>query len=343
MGNKCLNFFLWFLLSILVLTNGEKSCQYGLIGFSSGAHMVNKYHIIYSSHVNKVAMAAGFPWFYVDFNDFATAFPYLFNASLLNDLYDIDDLNTRLDELYQNNKIDNPDYLTNDYIYIFSSLYDAAGDNSYWIENIYSSIVDDESSQIKTNIKQIACDHAWLTDSNYDGELSDNCLANASPYMANYNYDLAFEILQFLYGVSSNSKQGYKENNLKKYVITDYIADGYNSDEIDFDDEWYVYKPKKCEKKKNKCETIVVFHGCGMSVSQIGTKFVLYNGLNEYANKNNLILIYPQLKPTSANFLGCWDWWGHNQSLLDIAMTKQEPRAITIHNFVTDIMDCDQD
>ncbi len=35
-------------------------------------------------------------------------------------------------------------------------------------------------------------------------------------------------------------------------------------------------------------------------------------GYNEWADSNKLILLYPQIDPTTlpVNPQGCWDWWG---------------------------------
>jgi poly(3-hydroxybutyrate) depolymerase len=41
----------------------------------------------------------------------------------------------------------------------------------------------------------------------------------------------------------------------------------------------------------------------------------MYTGLNDWAESNNLVILYPQ---ATSNFLknpeGCWDWWGYTGS-----------------------------
>jgi poly(3-hydroxybutyrate) depolymerase len=51
-----------------------------------------------------------------------------------------------------------------------------------------------------------------------------------------------------------------------------------------------------------------------MTLADIGTEFVTNSGLNEIAESNNIIILYPQAKksilnPSNPN--GCFDWWGY--------------------------------
>lgn len=43
----------------------------------------------------------------------------------------------------------------------------------------------------------------------------------------------------------------------------------------------------------------------------VGTAFVDRANLNQYADTNNTIVLYPQAIATGANPNGCWDWWGY--------------------------------
>jgi poly(3-hydroxybutyrate) depolymerase len=38
------------------------------------------------------------------------------------------------------------------------------------------------------------------------------------------------------------------------------------------------------------------------------------SGINEWADTNNIIVLYPQATSSSSNPLGCWDWWGYLSS-----------------------------
>ena len=53
-----------------------------------------------------------------------------------------------------------------------------------------------------------------------------------------------------------------------------------------------MYVPKVCEEGQ-KCAVHISFHGCSQNFDQIGLEFVKNSGLNEIAEANNLIILYP--------------------------------------------------
>ncbi|MDG4597516.1 MAG: hypothetical protein P9F75_17830 [Candidatus Contendobacter sp.] len=84
--------------------------------------------------------------------------------------------------------------------------------------------------------------------------------------------------------------------------------------------EGYVFIPKTC-KDGRKCKLHVAFHGClqgggatdhrsGQHDSNLFAKFA---GYNEWAQANDIIVLYPQVRVWNSGPLnpqGCWDWWG---------------------------------
>ena len=88
--------------------------------------------------------------------------------------------------------------------------------------------------------------------------------------------------------------------------------------------EGYVFIPKTC-KDGRKCKLHVAFHGClqgggatdhrsGQHDSNLFAKFA---GYNEWAQTNDIIVLYPQVRVWNGTFQnppinpqGCWDWWG---------------------------------
>ncbi|WP_295430778.1 hypothetical protein [uncultured Thiodictyon sp.] len=85
--------------------------------------------------------------------------------------------------------------------------------------------------------------------------------------------------------------------------------------------EGYIFVPKNC-KQGRPCKLHVAFHGClqgGLTDRRSGHSGNLYSkfaGYNEWAQANDIIVLYPQVEPRSAtgpmNPGGCWDWWGQN-------------------------------
>jgi poly(3-hydroxybutyrate) depolymerase len=74
-----------------------------------------------------------------------------------------------------------------------------------------------------------------------------------------------------------------------------------------------LYVPSSCADGE-ACGVHVVLHGCQQSVEFVGDTFSAGAGYNEWAESNNLLVLYPQVassKIAPLNPLGCWDWWGY--------------------------------
>ena len=84
-------------------------------------------------------------------------------------------------------------------------------------------------------------------------------------------------------------------------------------------DAGYVYIPSNC--RAGGCQIHVAFHGCRQNADEIGSRFVESAGYNRWAETNQLIVLYPQIISRSGlawgslNWLfnpkACWDWWGY--------------------------------
>lgn len=77
----------------------------------------------------------------------------------------------------------------------------------------------------------------------------------------------------------------------------------------------FYYLPKSCAADSSRCAVHVVFHGCRQGASVVGSDVYARVGYNRWADANRIIVLYPQIKPTTAipyNPKGCWDWWGYS-------------------------------
>ncbi len=128
----------------------------------------------------------------------------------------------------------------------------------------------------------------------------------------------------------------------------------------------YVYLPPACQisnvetgngtaslrTANTLCKLHVAFHGCLQNIPLIGTDYVENAGYLQWAETNNIIVLFPQ---ASANLLnpkvhitelffnlsmycirmfiakGCWDFWGY--SGLDYA-TKEGPQMATVNAMI---------
>lgn len=75
----------------------------------------------------------------------------------------------------------------------------------------------------------------------------------------------------------------------------------------------HVYIPQTCQQ--GGCRIHVALHGCDQDPATVGSVFVTKSGYNEWADVNDLIILYPAAKKNyfaPQNPLGCFDWWGYS-------------------------------
>ena len=44
---------------------------------------------------------------------------------------------------------------------------------------------------------------------------------------------------------------------------------------------------------------------------RFGDTFARLAGYNEWADANDIVVLYPQAESAALNPFGCWDWWGY--------------------------------
>lgn len=139
--------------------------------------------------------------------------------------------------------------------------------------------------------------------------------------------DLAGAILKRIYGeqafkagrvpVQEDEVQAFDQ----RQVFSKFSAIPYNAlQNASMAREAYVFIPKAC-KEGQQCKLHVAFHGClqgGLTdrrSGHSGNLFAKFAGYNEWAQANNVVVLYPQIQARGSvplNPQGCWDWWGQN-------------------------------
>jgi predicted esterase len=89
------------------------------------------------------------------------------------------------------------------------------------------------------------------------------------------------------------------------------FATGGSAANIGMDTTGYAFVPQSCRQAKQKCGLILALHGCNQYHGEIGSAFIDDAGLNQWADTNNIVVLYPQTIQTVANPAGCWNWWGY--------------------------------
>lgn len=156
-------------------------------------------------------------------------------------------------------------------------------------------------------VKELPAGHAVITPS-----FGNDCSANATPYISRCHvgdagYDQAGALLQHIYGtlrprVDTPTGQ-----------IVSFNQRAYAPAATGMADTAYLYVPQSCAASDAHCKVHVAIHGCAQSSESVGNQFYTDTGYNNWADNNNILVLYPQVNKSTVPFnpQGCWDWWGY--------------------------------
>ena len=278
-------------------------------GLSSGAFMASQFAVIHSSIVSGVGIIAGGPYYCAGAPGRAPFIPYLTNALTVcenpaDSQVDPPDallLFHRAQDFAAAGLIDNVANLRRQSVYLFSGRSD---------HTVTTTVVDQAASFYAlagaTHVllrDDVDAGHGMITDAQGDNA----CAATAAPYFNNCHLALAQAILNFVYpGLKPPSAR--LGGTLIRFdqrrfagASSGMAADGY------------AYVPAACASQS--CRVHVAFHGCRQGVAAIGDHFYARAGYNLLADANNIVMLYPQVAPSSPypyNPRGCWDFWGYS-------------------------------
>ena len=183
----------------------------------------------------------------------------------------------------------------------------------------------------------LPAEHAWITAS-----YGSNCSHLGTPYLNRCGVDVAGELLQHLFDHTllpppSSSTTSSRVGDLGgagallMFDQSHYAPPLVPWEAVSMADEGYLYIPAACREETRRtrrkrssssgggssggsgdgCRLHVALHGCEMAPSKIGTQFVANSGLNEWADANGIVILYPSARASLLNPKGCWDWWGY--------------------------------
>ena len=116
------------------------------------------------------------------------------------------------------------------------------------------------------------------------------------------------------------------------------FAPGGDAPAISMDSTGYAFVPEDCAEGR-ACGLVLALHGCLQSHAVVGMTFVERAGINEWADTNGIVVLYPQATAYPASFLdfgnplGCWNWWGYLNDA-DYAV-KTGPQMRTLYAMAT--------
>ncbi|MBK4738583.1 extracellular catalytic domain type 2 short-chain-length polyhydroxyalkanoate depolymerase [Noviherbaspirillum pedocola] len=156
--------------------------------------------------------------------------------------------------------------------------------------------------------------HGWESP---DGELA--CGTQGSPYMVNCStngaaYDSVKTWLTMFLGPLSPRNNGKLSGTLSAFDQTEFGA----SQNVSMSQTGSVFVPKACAQGKT-CGLVLAMHGCLQQAALIGNRWVTEAGINEWADTNRLVVVYPDTIASSApgptNPNACFDWWGYSNGV----------------------------
>ena len=154
-------------------------------------------------------------------------------------------------------------------------------------------------------------EHGWESP---DGELA--CGTLGSPYMVRCSangavYDSVKTWLTMFLGPLAPRNDGKLSGTLSAFDQTEFGA----SPNLSMSPTGSVFVPKACVQG-NICGLLLALHGCLQESSLIGNRWVTEAGINEWADTNKLVVVYPDTIASSApgptNPNACFDWWGYS-------------------------------
>ncbi len=135
------------------------------------------------------------------------------------------------------------------------------------------------------------------------------CAITAAPYINDCGFTQSQVLLKHIYPGAAQQPAAYPSQATLRFSQREFIKGTRTS----MDDSAYAYIPAACQR--SSCAVHVALHGCEQGAAVIGDRFYNGTGYNEFADANNMIILYPQVRPSNGippNPKGCWDFWGYS-------------------------------
>ncbi len=162
-------------------------------------------------------------------------------------------------------------------------------------------------------VTSIASGHGWPTEAT-----GVPCPETGGDFINACGFDAAGEFLNFFYdGLKAPAGSGLSSS-LQEIDLSGTIASGSA-----ISDSGFMYVPTTCATSMDDCNLHIAFHGCRQGAEFVEDRFASQVGLNEWADSNNMVVVYPQIEKSLLNPQGCWDWWGYSGSDYDLASGEQ--------------------
>lgn len=271
-------------------------------GLSSGGYMATQFQLAHSDWVKGVGVIAGGPYFCAQ-GDITTALAQCVNK--VEGEIDIKALNEKAEHYELEGKIAPLNNMKDTKVWLFHGTQDTrvVAKVSDLLFEQYKLWTD---TQNITYINDKPMAHLFPTK-----DEGVNCMKSESPFVGNCDYDAAGALLSHLIADVTTPDESLSG---KIHSIDQQKIAGSNAKTLA--NEGFVYIPESCAQGE-ACKAHISFHGCNQYADAVGDAYTTQTGLNEWADDNNIVVLYPQTKKSlfmPLNPQGCWDWWGYASS-----------------------------
>ena len=289
-----------------VLADDDGTGRVTVSGISAGGYAAVQAHVALSDTISGAAAVAGGPYHCAEGNIIHALGRCIGGAAL-----DAAPLAEATRSAAGAGTIDPVASLSNDRVWLFHGEGDPIVDVAVTraLRDFYASFLPEEAIALVDNIPAT---HGWPT-----RDQGVACGEMGGDYINACDYDAAGELLQHLYGSLSDPTTA-RDDGLQVLDQASVVPEGGY-----FADSGFAYVPQACVDKTGECRLHLAFHGCRQGNEFIEDRFARMAGLNEWAESNRIIVLYPQVSKSLMNPQGCWDWWGYTGADYDQRSGKQ--------------------
>ncbi len=275
-------------------------------GISSGAYAAIQSHVALSSTISGAAAIAGGPYHCAEGNVMKALGRCISGADI-----DVAALIEAARSAASAGDIDPVESLADDRAWLFHGKADPIVNAavSAALADFYADFVPETAIAL---VEDIPVTHGWPT-----RDQGVACDEMGGDYINACDYDAAGAMLEHLYG-PLDAPLAAREEGLQTLEQASVVPDGGS-----FAESGFAYVPESCADDVGECRLHLAFHGCRQGKEFIEDRFARMSGLNEWAESNRIVVLYPQVDKSMMNPQGCWDWWGYTGADYDQRSGKQ--------------------
>ncbi len=269
-------------------------------GLSSGGYMANQFHLTFSDKVTGAGIIAAGPYGCAQ-NSLQVALEHCFNKD--SSAPDLPQAAALLQQQASAGTIAPLSHLKDSPVFLLHGTAD---------KTVHRKV----SDALATQYQQLGAKVQYVNDKAFGhnfptANTGAGCELSEAPYLGACGYDAAGALLAHLY-----PDLKAKADQASGQLITLQQQELSGPTAAALGDTGYLYVPASCAQGKI-CTLHISFHGCKQYAGAVGDAYAKGTGLNEWADSNDMVVLYPQTEKSAMapfNPNGCWDWWGYTDS-----------------------------